>query len=124
MISKSTILKLWKAAKAAQKKADARYSHYPVGSALIANGKLYSGSNVENASYGSTICAEQMALGKAVNDGRKNIEAIIVVTNSKGGCSPCGLCLQMLSEFAKPKMPVIVATPKRVEYLIPFSELH
>jgi len=78
--------------------AYAPYSHYHVGSALLAtSGKIYDGVNVENAAYGSSICSERTALVKAVSEGERVFEAITVVTDNGG--SPCGACRQMLAEF-------------------------
>lgn len=78
--------------------AYAPYSHYHVGAALLADsGKIYDGINVENAAYGSSICAERAALVKAVSEGERRFEAIAVVTDNGG--SPCGACRQMLAEF-------------------------
>ena len=86
------------------------YSNYKVGAALSTQtGKIYCGTNVENAAYGSTICAERAAICTAISDGAKNIEAIAVVT--KDGGSPCGACRQMLNEF-NPDMIVILADEK------------
>ena len=78
--------------------AYAPYSHYHVGAAMLADsGRIYDGINVENAAYGSSICAERTALVKAVSEGERRFEAIAVVTNNGG--SPCGACRQMLAEF-------------------------
>jgi cytidine deaminase len=78
--------------------AYAPYSGYPVGAALLsASGEIYTGVNVENASYSHTICAERAAVFKAVSEGRREFEAIAIV--SKNGGSPCGACRQVLSEF-------------------------
>lgn len=83
------------------------YSNYPVGAALLAqNGTLYTGCNIENASYPVTICAERTALVKAVSEGVRAFSALAVVTRNAG--SPCGMCRQMLYEFA-PTMRVILA---------------
>ena len=83
---------------AARQWAYAPYSHYPVGAALLAlSGKFYDGCNVENAAYGSSICAERTALVKAVSEGERQFEAVAVVTAAGG--SPCGSCRQMLAEF-------------------------
>jgi cytidine deaminase len=85
-------------AMAVRKWAYAPYSHYPVGAALLASsGKFYDGCNVENAAYGSSICAERTALVKAVSEGERQFEAVAVVTDNGG--SPCGSCRQMLAEF-------------------------
>jgi len=74
------------------------YSHYPVGAALrTKNGRLYTGVNVENAAYPQTMCAEHVAIFKAVSEGEKEFEVIAVVTNNGG--SPCGGCRQVMAEF-------------------------
>jgi cytidine deaminase len=78
--------------------AYAPYSHYHVGAALLAaSGRVYDGCNVENAAYGSTICAERTALVKAVSEGERQFDVVVVVTENGG--SPCGACRQMLAEF-------------------------
>jgi cytidine deaminase len=83
------------------------YSHFPVGAALrAAEGKVYTGCNVENASYGLTICAERNAVAHAVAEGARRFTAIAVVTEN--GVTPCGMCRQVLAEFG-PTMTVIVA---------------
>ena len=81
-----------------RKKAYVPYSNYPVGAALRGkSGKIYTGVNVENAAYPVTMCAERVALFKAVSEGEREFDAISVVTNNGG--SPCGSCRQVLSEF-------------------------
>lgn len=98
---------LVKSAIDAAKRAYAPYSHYPVGATLRASdGTLYSGCNVENAAYPAGICAERTALVKAVSEGKQQFD-VIVVTSPNGG-TPCGVCRQMLYEFA-PDLTVIVA---------------
>jgi len=83
------------------------YSHYPVGAALRAtDGTVYSGCNVENAAYPATICGERTALVKAVSEGHRDFDIIVVVTKNAG--SPCGTCRQMLYEFS-PNLRVILA---------------
>jgi len=99
--------KLIEQARLAAQHAYIPYSHYPVGAALLgANGKLYHGCNIENASFPVTICAERVALVKAVSEGVRDFVAIAVVTANAG--SPCGMCRQMLYEFA-PNLRVIIA---------------
>ena len=91
----------------ARKQAYAPYSHYEVGAALwTASGQVYTGCNVENASYGLTICAERTAAVKAVSSGERDFVAIAVVTADGG--TPCGACRQVLAEFG-PHMRVLVA---------------
>ena len=82
----------------ARKLAYAPYSNYPVGAALrTKSGRIYSGVNIENAAYPQTMCAERVAIFKAVSDGETEFEAISVVTNNGG--SPCGGCRQVMAEF-------------------------
>lgn len=94
------------AAMGAMKGAYAPYSGFFVGAALLCeNGEVYTGCNVENASYGATCCAERTAVFKAVSEGKLKYKGIAVV-GGKGGdirsfCTPCGICRQVLAEFAK-----------------------
>lgn len=82
----------------ARRKAYAPYSNYRVGAALRTNsGKIYTGVNIENASYGNTICAERVAIFKAVADGEMDFEVLAVVTSNGG--APCGACRQVMAEF-------------------------
>jgi cytidine deaminase len=97
----SQFRKLIAAAKAVQRNAHAPYSRFRVGAALLTkNGKVYTGVNVENASYGLTNCAERVAVGKAVSDGHRKFKAIAVVAPSTS-LSPCGACRQVLAEFGE-----------------------
>ena len=90
-------------------KAYMPYSHFPVGAALEgSDGQIFTGCNVENAAYGSCICAERTALVKAVSEGCRTFKRIAVVGNSADYCWPCGSCRQMLYEFA-PDLEVLVA---------------
>ena len=86
------------------------YSHFPVGAALLCeDGTVFTGCNVENAAYGSTICAERTALLKAVSEGHKDDwQAIAIAGRGEDYCWPCGSCRQMLYEFA-PELKVLVA---------------
>ena len=82
------------------------YSHYKVGAALVtAEGDVYTGCNIENASYPATICAERTALVKAVSEGHRAFQQLVVATRDGG--SPCGVCRQMLYEFA-PNLPIVL----------------
>jgi len=80
--------------------ACAGYSHYKVGAALLASGgKVYTGCNIENSTYGLTVCAERVALWKALSEGERTFKQIAVVTSSEPPASPCGACRQLLWEY-------------------------
>ena len=84
----------------AREHACAAYSNYKVGAALLAaSGIIYSGCNIENATYGLTVCAERVALFKALSEGERKFTAIAVVTSSAPPASPCGACRQLLWEY-------------------------
>ena len=104
--------------------AYAPYSGFKVGAAVVASsGKIYTGCNVENASYGATICAERNAITTAIaEEGRTSIDLIAVFTQSSPPSPPCAICLQVLSEFAHPDTIVILSSgSERLE--MKFSEL-
>jgi cytidine deaminase len=102
---------LIRAALDAQQRAFCPYSDFPVGAALrTMNGAIYHGVNVENASYGLTICAERVAASTAVAAGEREFTAIAVA--SRGGVTPCGACRQFLAEF-NPTLPVILVDSLR-----------
>ena len=83
------------------------YSRFPVGAALeCSDGTVFTGCNVENAAYGSTICAERTAIVKAVSEGHRDFVRIAIAGNSEDFCVPCGSCRQVMMEFA-PGMEVI-----------------
>jgi cytidine deaminase len=108
-----TDIQLAEAACAAMKRAYAPYSRFLVGAALLcADGSVYTGCNVENSSYGATCCAERTAVFKAVSDGKRSFSAIAVVGGADGKingfCPPCGICRQVLSEFAAEGCRVIL----------------
>ncbi len=94
-------------AQEAKERAYAPYSNYPVGAALLAaSGRVYTGCNVENAAYPQSICAERVAVFKAVSEGDTAFSAIAVVTRDGG--APCGACRQVLTEFS-PDMVVLIS---------------
>jgi cytidine deaminase len=98
MLSDDIRQKLIQAAQEARQWAYAPYSNYTVGAALLTrSGRIYDGVNVENAAYPTGICAERVAVFKAVSEGEREFEAIAVVTINGG--SPCGSCRQVLAEF-------------------------
>lgn len=100
------------------------YSHFPVGAALLcADGTVFTGCNVENAAYGSSICAERTALVKAVSEGhRDDFLRLAVVGRGEDYCWPCGACRQMLYEFA-PALTVLVARGDGQFVSFPLNEL-
>ena len=92
------------------------YSHYRVGAVLVGkSGKEYTGCNLENAAYSPSICAERTAFAKAVSEGEKKFKCIAIVGGREGetspGCSPCGVCRQVMAEFCDADFEVILGTP-------------
>ena len=100
------------------------YSNFPVGAAILCNdGTVFTGCNVENAAYGSTICAERTALVKAVSEGhRDDFQRIAIVGRGSDYCWPCGACRQMLFEF-NPALTVLVARGDGEFVSLPLQEL-
>jgi cytidine deaminase len=101
------------AAMKARLRALAPYSKFRVGAALLAkSGKIYSGANVESASYGLTCCAERIALFKALTEGEREFEAMAIVAPMAEGAMPCGACRQLLAEYANDAM-LFIADSRR-----------
>ena len=116
-ISEEDIERLIRAAILARERAYAPYSGFAVGAAVLTEeGNVYGGANIENASYGLTLCAERMAIGAAVNAGDSDIKALAVlgadieVPNLAKRVPPCGACRQVMSEFMQDDSVVIVAS--------------
>lgn len=104
------------------------YSGFRVGAALLTkSGKLYSGCNIENASFGLTNCAERTALFKAVSEGERDFAALAISSKAEDFCLPCGACLQALSEFTGPDFRIILKNSKgeiksiNTKALLPFA---
>ena len=107
MSRNETYLVLIQAALQMRQRAYAPYSHYAVGAALLtASGRVFMGCNVENAAYPSSMCAERVAVYKAVSEGEKQFTAIVVATENGG--TPCGGCRQVLAEFGLDTVVLIV----------------
>jgi cytidine deaminase len=107
-LDKETEIKLASAAMKAMKNAYAPYSGFQVGAAILTeDGSIYTGANVENASYGASLCAERTACAGAVADGKRTVLAVAVASNTNPPAPPCGICRQFLSEFG-PGMEVLL----------------
>ena len=107
-MSNITDVDLYKLARKAARNAYAPFSGFRVGAAILTTtGEIFTGVNVENSSYGATICAERVACAKAISEGFRNFEAIAVSTYSGDQAVPCGMCRQFLFEFA-PNLKVII----------------
>jgi cytidine deaminase len=131
-ITKENLDELFAEAGKAADSAYARYSRFRVGVALLTDdGSVFTGCNVENRSYGLTICAERTAVVKAVSEGRRSFKALAISTpDSEIPVGPCGACRQVLSEFMPPEAPVIFGGSGSEKVLTtlgdlyPFDSLH
>jgi cytidine deaminase len=106
----------------AMKKSYSPYSNFTVGAALLTkDGKIYTGANIENASYTPTVCAERNAIFTAVHNGEREFEAIAIVGGHRGEITgitaPCGVCRQVMSEFCSPDFKVIMVTSHEGDYV-------
>jgi cytidine deaminase len=116
--------RLLEAARAAQLRAHAPYSRFPVGAAVLdESGRVHAGCNVENAAYPMGTCAETNAIGAMVAAGGKHVTAVVVVGDGEAAISPCGGCRQRLREFAAGDAPVIAADRQRVRSQTTLGEL-
>jgi cytidine deaminase len=100
---------LRRGAREVAKRAYAPYSNFPVGAAVLCDGAVYTGANVENASYGLSMCAERNAILNAVGHGARHIDAICVYAPTTLPVTPCGACLQVIAEFG-PDAPILCCT--------------
>lgn len=96
--------KLYQAALKGRENSYSPYSNFAVGAAVLCDDKIYTGCNIENGSYGLTICAERCAIWKAVSEGERKFDAICVVADTSAPVSPCGACRQVMSEFKIPRV--------------------
>jgi homotetrameric cytidine deaminase len=116
---------LVQAARNVRDRAYAPYSGFLVGAALqMKGGEIYSGCNIENRSFGGTVCAERVAVGTAVAAGSQEIEAIVVISETSPPAAPCGLCLQVLTEFGGPHVPVLLINPDGERQELRLADLH
>lgn len=128
------VRELIKAACAARENSYAPYSHFTVGAALLCtDGTLYCGCNVENAAFGPSCCAERIAVFKAASEGKRKFQAIAVTGGAEGEepstfAWPCGVCRQVLAEFADPAAFFVIAARTKTDYeiavlgdLLPFA---
>jgi cytidine deaminase len=109
-ISEQDRIRLMRAAEQARNRSYAPYSKFQVGAAVLSeDGSVFTGCNIENSSYGLTICAERVALFKAVSEGSTHLTAVALATDSEKPAMPCGACRQVLTEF-NPEMLVFSGT--------------
>lgn len=104
------------------------YSNFKVGAAILTkSGKIFTGCNIENATFGATNCAERTAIFKAVSEGEKEFEQICIVGGKNGKvedfCSPCGICRQVMAEFCSPEFKIILAKSKSEYKFFTLKEL-
>ena len=122
--AEAAIAALFEAAKAAQAKAYAPYSHFNVGAALrTPSGAIFSGCNVENAAYPQGACAETGAISAMALAGERHIAEILVIGDGEGLCTPCGGCRQRIREFASAETPVHIAGPDGLRLTLSLAEL-
>ena len=103
----------------AREKAYCPYSNFKVGAAILAeDGKIYTGSNIENASFGATNCAERTAIFKAVHEGNREIKAIAVIGDTNAYTYPCGICRQVMAEFIADSSTPVIIIKNENDYLV------
>lgn len=115
-------------AKEAMETAYVPYSKFRVGAVVVTkDGQLFTGCNIENASYGATNCAERTAIFKAVSQGYREFEKIMVIADSETPCAPCGICRQVVAEFFDPSAEIVMTNlkgeflVKTVEEILPYA---
>ena len=123
MINEEKKEKLYNAAKEVIINAYVPYSNFPLSAALLTKeGKIFTGVNIENAAYGATMCAERTAIFKAVSEGYRDFEAILILTKTNNPVSPCGSCRQVINEFNQ-DLEVIMMTKDKNEIIKTNDEL-
>ncbi|MGT2665787.1 cytidine deaminase [Streptococcus rifensis] len=109
---------------AASQHAHVPYSHFPIGAALVTKaGDVYTGCNIENASFGLTNCGERTAIFKAVSEGHKEFAELVVYGTSEQPISPCGACRQVMAEFFEKDMPVTLVSRNKTTVVMTVGEL-
>lgn len=114
ILTEEEIAMLLEVAVNVSKNAYAPFSNFKVGAALLTDsGEIFSGCNVENSSYGLTVCAERNAVGNAVSSGYKKFKAILIFCETEKSTPPCGACRQVLSEFVSEDFIIILANKNK-----------
>ena len=122
-ILQPTLDELKRRAREAAAHAYAPYSRFPVGAAVLCEDAIYSGANVENISYGLSVCAERNAVFNAVANGARRIEAVALYTPTPATATPCGACLQVIAEFGPDALIVCCGDDERAERSYTLREL-
>jgi len=116
--------KMFEKALEAQKNAYVPYSKFPLGAAVLTeDGSIYTGVNIENASFSLTNCAERSAIFTAVSEGKRKIEGLLIVSSTDEPVTPCGACRQVINEFADGEIEIIMMTEKGKELTMSSTEL-
>lgn len=122
-IDETTWQRLIDEATAASRNAHAPYSKFDVGAALLtSSGDIIRGCNVENATFGATVCAERVALANAIVQGQRDFEALCVITPADHPVAPCGICRQVLAEFAE-DLPILMINTRGDRLHVTLAEL-
>jgi len=123
-IDEQTWDRLVDAATEASQRAYAPYSKFRVGAALLGvDGEIYTGCNVENATFGATVCAERHAIGTAVGTGARDFRALVVLTHVDHPVAPCGICRQVIAEFCDDDFPILIANVEGDREVLTLGEL-
>ena len=100
------------------------YSHFPIGAVLVTDeGKIYTGVNIENASFGLTNCGERTAIFNAVSEGERSFKELIIYGQTEKPVSPCGACRQVMAEFFEPDLPVTLVAKDKSTVVMTVGEL-
>ena len=100
------------------------YSHFPIGAVLVTDeGKIYTGVNIENASFGLTNCGERTAIFNAVSEGERSFKELIIYGQTEKPVSPCGACRQVMAEFFEPDLPVTLVAKDKSTVVMTVKEL-